>query len=1194
MRKIRWYIWGGLCLSAGGVALWSSISGREISDVVGGLALVVAVATLVAELHNQSRERDKEQASLAESVDSLARMIHEEWRGEAAARRLTEKWQSDPAISGSSTARVIRLRWVYEPGLDSVTTPQMPIQDLRFKLAESFDTAANRLVDHFVGHKARRMVIVGEPGSGKTVLAILLTVGLLAQRRTDQPTPVLLTLSSWDPPSESLLAWIKRQVADIHFSGRTAAAERLVAEGRLMPVLDGLDEMPQSVRRDAVDAINKVIDDLPGCVVTCRAAEYADVIAGGSPGLHQAPTARVLPLPAAEIIEYLSPSSPTGKTDWSDVVQELNQRPDGHLAQALSTPLMVSIAATVYRSGVRRPAELTILTTRHAIEDHLLDGLIDAAYEPRLGDDLKPRRESSGVKARRWLTVLAHYLHIHRDRDLAWWEMSRRLLPTWVAPVVAITGGLILGLFFGSAMALAAMATSSDTAAEWLSIGTVSGATAGSVFLSFSVFIWYATPGLGPGRLATSSVGTLRRLTKGFRVGAALIAIPGVPALLIFAVVMRAAGPWTFENTEVLTAASSALVGAMVLCGASLAGHSWFHAESGKAAKADALTSLRHDRRSALVGAAVAGVVVAICIVPVGTVVVAVGTGLGLMVSGWPGEMVDSRTWLANTLAEIDHDWQNVLKQGPLFATSMAGLAITYALLVLLTRSWTRFVVTRVVLACRGQLPLRLMRFMADARDRELLRQSGGRYQFRHIRLQERLLSKESASRIEAEGGGTRRSARRFRALVAALTAASVLGVVVMLIPVFPIDGSASTITDKSGAVDDLTVNNEGSLIATADEDDEIRVWDSTGPTLVHTFKSKGVAERDTPSLQFSPDQRTLAAVTAVRLDLWNASSGEYLWGTSLAAGRGFRRVTFGPTGRTIAVTATVTDIYDVAGGDLLLNTEPDFSYHPDEKMIAAPATNSAVEILEIDTGNKIGEIRTEARSGVTWSPDGSVLVTFNGYATRAWQLDPGAKSVKQMQLRNPQYLRVNNVEKAVFRPDGILVTLEQAYEYSNTSNCEISVLPSSLQLKPRFWRLDFKGVYQELEESIANKSEIGIAKGLKLITFRPQGSCTGTSFFDMESGSLIYHVPMEIPASKYYGYESPGRTYPAISMHRNDLYTAYAEGDTIFIQRIATGVIAKRLRGHVGSVQEIAFTDNGSIVSRGADGTIRIWTAVE
>src|SRR5207247_1673938 len=45
----------------------------------------------------------------------------------------------------------------------------------------------------------RRLVVLGEPGAGKTVLAILLTLSLLERRQSGEPVPVLLGLASWDP-----------------------------------------------------------------------------------------------------------------------------------------------------------------------------------------------------------------------------------------------------------------------------------------------------------------------------------------------------------------------------------------------------------------------------------------------------------------------------------------------------------------------------------------------------------------------------------------------------------------------------------------------------------------------------------------------------------------------------------------------------------------------------------------------------------------------------------------------------------------------------------------------------------------------------------------------------------------------------------------------------------------------------------
>jgi hypothetical protein len=94
----------------------------------------------------------------------------------------------------------------------------------------------------------RRMVILGEPGSGKTAMAMLLTVGLLApgaQASATAPVPVLLAASAWDPVGEKLDAWIVRSIAETYVQGEPTIARLLLDDDHLvLSIVDGLDEMP--------------------------------------------------------------------------------------------------------------------------------------------------------------------------------------------------------------------------------------------------------------------------------------------------------------------------------------------------------------------------------------------------------------------------------------------------------------------------------------------------------------------------------------------------------------------------------------------------------------------------------------------------------------------------------------------------------------------------------------------------------------------------------------------------------------------------------------------------------------------------------------------------------------------------------------------------------------------------------------
>jgi hypothetical protein len=97
----------------------------------------------------------------------------------------------------------------------------------------------------------RRLVVLGEPGAGKTVLAVRLVLDILADRVAGGPVPVLLQLSSWDPAREHLRVWLERRLCADHPALRARAAGEakvtwawaLWEAGLLMLVLDGFDEI---------------------------------------------------------------------------------------------------------------------------------------------------------------------------------------------------------------------------------------------------------------------------------------------------------------------------------------------------------------------------------------------------------------------------------------------------------------------------------------------------------------------------------------------------------------------------------------------------------------------------------------------------------------------------------------------------------------------------------------------------------------------------------------------------------------------------------------------------------------------------------------------------------------------------------------------------------------------------------------
>ena len=160
-------------------------------------------------------------------------------------------------------ATVVRVQWQREANVRRLHDPQ-PIA-VRWRAADPrlMDHAeviaagrpprrgpapAGRLgevVDEFMRLPRRRLVMIGEPGAGKSGVLLLLTLGLLARRTLADPVPVLFSVASWDPARTGFSQWLARHLSDEYPFVRPREAQAIVAAGRVLPLLDGLDELSQ-------------------------------------------------------------------------------------------------------------------------------------------------------------------------------------------------------------------------------------------------------------------------------------------------------------------------------------------------------------------------------------------------------------------------------------------------------------------------------------------------------------------------------------------------------------------------------------------------------------------------------------------------------------------------------------------------------------------------------------------------------------------------------------------------------------------------------------------------------------------------------------------------------------------------------------------------------------------------------------
>jgi transcriptional regulator with XRE-family HTH domain len=562
-----------------------------------------------------------------------------------------------------------------------------------------------------------RLVVLGRAGSGKTILTMRFVLGLLDVNGPTDPVPVIFSLGSWHPGTTALRDWLIEQLLRDHPGlaapgpGRSTLAAALVETGRILPVLDGFDEIAGGLHQAALAELNATTLPL---LVTSRVDEYRAAVES-TDVLTSAGAVVLTDLTASDLAGYLPRTTrrrgATG-TVWEPVLAEVREHPDGDLAAVLTTPLMVSLARTIYSDTPDHdPAELLDagrFGTREAIEQHLLGRFVPTVYRHQPGG-----RAFDEDRVEHWLGFLAHHLDRLGTHDLAWWQLGNRM-PGWLRMIVS---GLVLGIAAGLPAALViglihtvGVGTSDAGIGNGLSAALAAGpleglAVAMTVGLAHGASLAFRGTVFEPSRVrfqlraARRSRSTvLRRFAVGLTIGVGLGAGLGIAREL-------GATFWIVGRIGDTTAA-------VVLFGLVFGlvwGLVWgvmatFETPVDISSAASPMDLLNTNRRTVAVQSLAFGLVTSL----VYAVMVGVlhGPRLGLVYG------------LSYGLA--------------------LGLAISLGA-ASLTAWGTWMVFARVWLPLNGRLPWALPEFLEDAYRRGVLRRSGAVYQFRHARLQDHL-----------------------------------------------------------------------------------------------------------------------------------------------------------------------------------------------------------------------------------------------------------------------------------------------------------------------------------------------------------------------------------------------------------------------------------------------------------------------
>lgn len=551
------------------------------------------------------------------------------------------------------------------------------------------DLAVDQLADAFHLSPVKELVVLGSPQAGKSAAAVLLTLGLLGKRTHDtDPVPVKFSLDHWDL-DVSIEQWLKQRLLDDHpgFRGTTKdygadIVSRLLDRHLIMPILDGLDELPTKEERErVVKAINKRSRLLPGLVLTCQAEKYdqLDYKVSG------AVIVKLVGVSISEAQRFIK-NKTAGEGDperWQPVLEDLRRHKTGPLASALASPLMVYLLPKVYADVACSPSELlgpAFKEDPEAIEQHLLHAFVPAVFTEAAELGLGHRWRSDD--ARRWLGHIAVQLETQRKDAAApatrfgWWDLSR-----YGRPVTGMLAGVLGALTGGAAVGLAFTALFGYTA------GLVSGAVTG---LLLGVACGFNDPPKPSDTQKRPTVRSSSRLRSGLAiasivfVGGALArdVYLGMTAVIGFGLPIALLYGWTEPDPTLRPLDAGNLLQRDLRVGLTF--------------------GLTYGVPAVIIGWILSGN-------PVLSLLIGVSAGLA-------GALLYGPIWIFAALAPLPG------RTGRLRAIGVVAFA--------------HFGIATLRFAPRGKLPWRVMAFLDEAHKLGVLRMVSGSYEFRHIALQ--------------------------------------------------------------------------------------------------------------------------------------------------------------------------------------------------------------------------------------------------------------------------------------------------------------------------------------------------------------------------------------------------------------------------------------------------------------------------
>jgi hypothetical protein len=298
-----------------------------------------------------------------------------------------------------------------------------------------------RLIDKFdeIG-AGRTLLILGEPGSGKTTTLLELTKDLIERTELDLtvPIPVVFNLSSWGIHKQTIADWLVQELHTKYQVSKEIGKE-WVKEQQLLLLLDGLDEVSAKHRQACVEALNYFNQEYgqTEIVVCSRIKDYEAL----STRLQFQAALYLQSLTLDQIHHYLTRVG----SELAAISTALHT--DVTLQELAKSPLMLNIMTLAYQD-----VSIEELPSRSLEErcQHLFNAYIERMFNRRAANSRYSKEQT-----KRWLIWLAQRM-VQESQTIF---LIERLQPDWlqttyqkflfaigIGLIACLSGGIGIGM----------------------------------------------------------------------------------------------------------------------------------------------------------------------------------------------------------------------------------------------------------------------------------------------------------------------------------------------------------------------------------------------------------------------------------------------------------------------------------------------------------------------------------------------------------------------------------------------------------------------------------------------------------------------------------------------------------------------------------------------------------------------------